>query len=40
LIEHRKLQAVIVNAYPIEKSSEAFDKAEFDKPHGKVIITL
>jgi hypothetical protein len=24
----------------LEKSSEAFDKAEFGKPRGKVIITL
>jgi NADPH:quinone reductase-like Zn-dependent oxidoreductase len=40
LIEHKKLQAVIENTYPLEKSSEAFDKAEFGKPRGKVIITV
>jgi len=40
LTEHKKLQAVIENTYPLEKSSEAFDKAEFGKPRGKVMITV
>jgi NADPH:quinone reductase-like Zn-dependent oxidoreductase len=40
LIEHKKLKAVIENKFPLEKSSEAFDKAEFGKPRGKVIIKV
>jgi NADPH:quinone reductase-like Zn-dependent oxidoreductase len=40
LIEQKKLKPVIENVYPLEKSSEAFDKAEFGKPRGKVIITV
>jgi NADPH:quinone reductase-like Zn-dependent oxidoreductase len=40
LIEHKKLKPVIENVFPLEKSSEAFDKAEFGKPRGKVIIKL
>ncbi len=40
LIEQKKLKPVIEHVYPLEKSSEAFDKAEFGKPRGKVIITV
>ena len=40
LIEQKKLHLVIENVYPLEKSSEAFDKAEFGKPRGKVIIKV
>lgn len=40
LIEHKKLKPVIENVFPLEKSSEAFDKAEFGKPRGKVIIKV
>ena len=40
LIEQKKLKPVIENVYPLEKSSEAFDKAEFGKPRGKVIIKV
>ena len=40
LIEKKKLKPVIENAYLLEKSSEAYDKAEFDKPRGKVIIKV
>lgn len=40
LIENKKLKPVIDSRFPLEKSSEAFDKAEFGKPHGKVIITI
>jgi NADPH:quinone reductase-like Zn-dependent oxidoreductase len=40
LIERKKLKAVIESIYPLEKSSEAFDKAEFGKPRGKVIIKV
>jgi NADPH:quinone reductase-like Zn-dependent oxidoreductase len=40
LIEQKKLKPVIENIYPLEKSSEAFDKAEFGKPRGKVIIQV
>ena len=40
LIEQKKLKPVIESEYPLEKSSEAFDKAEFGKPRGKVIIRV
>ena len=40
LIEQKKLKPLIENKYPLEKSSEAFDKAEFGKPRGKVIIKV
>lgn len=40
LIENGKLKPVIESIFPLEKSSEAFDKAEFGKPRGKVIITV
>jgi NADPH:quinone reductase-like Zn-dependent oxidoreductase len=39
-IEQKKLKPVIEDKYPLEKSSEAFDKAEFGKPRGKVIIEV
>ena len=40
LIEQKKLKPVIEDKYPLERSSEAFDKAEFGKPRGKVIIEI
>jgi len=40
LIEEKKLKPVIDSIFPIQKSSEAFDKAEFGKPRGKVVISL
>ena len=40
LIEKRKLKPVIEQVFPLEKASEAFDKAEFGKPRGKVIIKI
>jgi len=40
LIEQKKLKPVIEDVYPLEKSSEAFDKAELGKPRGKVIIKV
>jgi len=40
LIEQKKLKPVIENVYPLEQASEAFDKAEFGKPRGKVIIKV
>ncbi len=40
LIEQKKLKPLIENVYSMEKVSEAFDKAEFGKPRGKVIITV
>ncbi len=40
LIEQNKLKPVIENKFPLEKSSEAFDKAEFGKPRGKIIILV
>lgn len=40
MIEQKKLKPVIENVFSLEKSSEAFDKAEFGKPRGKVIIKV
>lgn len=40
LIEHQQLKPLIESVYPLEKASEAFDKAEFGKPRGKVIIRI
>jgi len=40
LMELKKLKPVIEDIYPLERSSEAFDKAEFGKPRGKVIIKV
>ena len=40
LIKQKKLKPVIENEFPLEKASEAFDKAEFGKPRGKVIIRI
>jgi NADPH:quinone reductase-like Zn-dependent oxidoreductase len=40
LIENKKLKVVIENIFPLEKSSEAFDKAEFGKPRGKIVIKM
>ncbi len=40
LMEHQQLNPVIEHTFPLEKASEAFDKAEFGKPRGKVIIQV
>lgn len=40
LMKHKRLKPVIENIFPLEKSSEAFDKAEFGKPRGKVVIKI
>ena len=40
LIQQKKLKPVIEDTYPLEKASEAFDRAEFGKPRGKVIIKV
>ncbi len=40
LIKQKKLKPVIENIFHLEKSSEAFDKAEFGKPRGKIIISV
>ena len=40
LIKQKKLKPVIEDKFPLEKSSKAFDKAEFGKPRGKVIIEV
>ena len=40
LIQQKKLKPVIESIYHLENSSEAFDKAEFGKPRGKVIIKV
>jgi len=37
-IQQKKLKPLIDSVYPLQNSSEAFDKAEFGKPRGKVII--
>ena len=39
-IEQKKLKPVIEGVYTLENSSEAFDRAEFGKPRGKVIIRV
>jgi NADPH:quinone reductase-like Zn-dependent oxidoreductase len=40
LIRKKELKPVIEHIYPIEQSSEAFDKAEFGRPRGKVVILV
>ena len=40
LMERGKLKPLIESVFPLEKASEAFDKAEFGKPRGKVIIKI
>ena len=40
LILQKKLKPVIESVYLLENASEAFDKAEFGKPRGKVIIKV
>jgi len=40
LIQQKKLKPVIESVYLLKNSSEAFDKAEFGKPRGKVIIKV
>lgn len=40
LMEQKKLSPVIENRFTLEQSSEAYDKAEFGKPRGKVIIMV
>lgn len=37
-IQQKNLMPLIESIYPMENSSDAFDKAEFGKPRGKVII--
>jgi NADPH:quinone reductase-like Zn-dependent oxidoreductase len=39
-IQQKKLKPLIESIYPMENSSQAFDKAEFGKPRGKVIIKV
>jgi NADPH:quinone reductase-like Zn-dependent oxidoreductase len=39
-IEQKVLKPLIDSTYTLEISSEAFDKAEFGKPRGKVIIKV
>lgn len=38
MIQKKQLKPIIESMFPLEKASEAFDKAEFGKPRGKVII--
>ncbi len=40
LIETGNLKPLIESTYTLEKAAEAFDKAEFGKPRGKVVIKL
>lgn len=40
LIRTKMLKPVIEDVYPLDQSSEAFDKAEFGGPRGKVIIQV
>jgi len=40
LIEEKKLKPVIEHVFHLENSSEAFDKAEFGRPRGKIIIKI
>lgn len=40
LIQSGSLKPLIENTYPLEKAADAFDKAQYGKPRGKVIITL
>jgi NADPH:quinone reductase-like Zn-dependent oxidoreductase len=39
-IRDKKLKPLIESVYELEHSSAAFDKAEFGKPRGKVIIRV
>ena len=40
LIRQKELKPVIENVFLLENASKAFDRAEFGKPRGKVIIKL
>ncbi len=40
LFLEKKLIPVIENIFPLESAEEAFEKAEFGKPRGKVIVTV
>ena len=40
MIRQKKLKPLIESVYSLESSSEAFDKAEFGKPRGKIIIKI
>lgn len=40
MMEQKKLKPVIENVFPLSQSSEAFNKAEYGKPRGKVIIKI
>lgn len=40
LMRTRQLKPVIEHVYPLDQVSEAFDKAEFGKPRGKIIIQV
>ncbi|MEE4115807.1 MAG: NADP-dependent oxidoreductase [Marinilabiliaceae bacterium] len=40
LIESGKLKPFIESTFPLEKAAEAFEKAEFGKPRGKLIIKV
>ena len=35
-----QLKPLIESTYPLEKAAEAFDKAEYGKPRGKVVVTV
>jgi NADPH:quinone reductase-like Zn-dependent oxidoreductase len=40
LLESGSVRPLIENTFPLEKAAEAFDKAQYGRPRGKVIITV
>jgi len=40
LIKSGKLNPLVESTYPLEKAAEAFDRAQYGRPRGKVIIEL
>lgn len=40
LIESGKLSPLIESTFPLEKADEAFDKAQYGRPRGKVVIEV
>jgi len=40
LMKEKKLKPLIESVFPMKKSADAFNKAEFGNPRGKIIITV
>jgi NADPH:quinone reductase-like Zn-dependent oxidoreductase len=40
LFREKKLKPIIENRYPLHRASEAFEKAEYGKPRGKVVVII